>query len=122
MLAKKLSPPHQNHFLKIQWEIYFLGRHFLGRNGPKKIRTVKKKVFRFDPGPWEVPEPEKHEICKYTYLPVFWFGHFPRFGIKSENSFLIKCYIISVRNLFFGAFRLKKWRSKKWISHCIFKK
>ena len=40
----------------------------------------------------EVPEPEKHEICKYMYLCVFWFGHFLRSGIKSESSFLIKCY------------------------------
>ena len=62
---KKLSPPHQNHFLKIQWEIHFLERHFLGRNTPKQkkfnrsyIALYQKTVFRFDPGPWEVPKPE----------------------------------------------------------------
>ena len=65
------------------------------------------------------------KTCKYVYLRiscVFWFGHFPRSGIKSENSFFIKCYIISVLIFFFWVFRPKKWRSKKWISHCIFKK
>ena len=37
-----------------------------------------------------------HEICKYAYLCVFLFGHFAVSGIKTENSFLIKCYIITV--------------------------
>ena len=37
-------------------------------------------------------------MCKYAHLRVFWFGHFPRSGIESESSFLIKCYIITVLN------------------------
>ena len=41
-----------------------------------------------------------HEIRKYTYLRAFWFGHFPRSGIESGSSFLIKCYIITVHNFF----------------------
>ena len=53
---------------------------------------------------------------------IFWFGHFPRSGIKSDSSFLMKCYIITVLKKNPGAFCPKKWRSKKWISHCIFKK
>ena len=31
-----------------------------------------------------------HEICKYTYLGVFWFGHFTRYGIKSKKQFFDK--------------------------------
>ena len=47
-----------------------------------------------DLGKW--PNQKTHEIRKYTYLHVFWFGHFPRSGIKSESRFLIRCYIITV--------------------------
>ena len=41
---------------------------------------------------------------KYAYFRiscVFWFGHFPMSGIKSESIFLIKCYIINVFFCFF---------------------
>ena len=61
-------------------------------------------------------------MCKYTYLPVFWFGHFPRSGIESESNFLIKCYIITVLNFYLGAFRSVFKKVKKWIFHCILKK
>ena len=36
---------------------------------------------------------------------VFWLGHFLRSKISFESSFLIKCYIITILNFFFGAFR-----------------
>ena len=32
------------------------------------------------------PNQKTHEIRKYAYLRVFWFGHFPRSGIESESS------------------------------------
>ena len=52
---------------------------------------------------------------------VFWLGHFPRSKIESESIFLIKSYIFSILNFFFGAFRSIFKKVKKWISHCIFK-
>ena len=47
---------HHNPFLKIQWEIHYLERHFLGQNAAqsffnsKFITLNKKSDFRFDPG------------------------------------------------------------------------
>ena len=64
--------------------------------------------------------------CAQTRKPalslscVFWLGHFPRSNIVSESSFLHKV-IYNYYSIFLGAFCLKKWRLKKWISHCIFK-
>ena len=62
--VNKYIPPHPNHFLKIQWEIHFLNAIFLQQNAPNffwnsnYIALYQKTAFRFDPGPWEVPEPE----------------------------------------------------------------
>ena len=49
-------------------------------------------------------KPENTEMCKYPYFRVFWFGHFPRSGVESESSFLIKYYIITVLNFFLERF------------------
>ena len=53
---------------------------------------------------------------KYVYLRiscVFWFGHFPRCGIKSKSSFLIKCYIITVPNFFVSSVLSQKMTFQK---------
>ena len=51
-----------------------------------------------------MPEPENTDMCNYAYFRVFWFGHFPRSGVESESSFLIKYYIITVLNFFLERF------------------
>ena len=94
-VCHKICPPHPNHFLKIQWEIRFFKRHFLGQNTPKtlhKFKTVviqhfmKKTAFGFDLGPREGPKPETHEIrkCKILVLTL-------QKGIDCETNKKISC-------------------------------
>ena len=38
-IGEKNVPPHPNHLLKIQWEIHFLERHFLGLKTSQKFSS-----------------------------------------------------------------------------------
>ena len=89
----------------------FFGTLFFGTKcSTKKFRTViiqhfiKKLLSDLIPDLGKCPNQKTHEIRKYTYLHVFWFGHFPRSGIESGSSLLIKCYIITVLIFFFQRF------------------
>ena len=66
---QKNCPPHQNHFLKIQWEIHFLERHFLRRNAPKLIiqHFIKKLLLDLIPDLGKCPN-QKIRKCANTRM------------------------------------------------------
>ena len=63
------------------------------------------------------PNQKTHE----SESAVFLVWALPQVQNFFESSFYTKSYIITILNFFFGAFRPKKWRFKKWISDCILK-
>ena len=106
--CKIMPPPTQATFWKYNGKsllFFFLNND---RNAPKKIRTeiiyhfIRKLLSDLIP---DLGKCSKQKNRKYVYLHiscVFCFGHFPRPGIKSESSVLIKCYIITVLNYFWA--------------------
>ena len=69
ILAKKMSPPHQNNFSENTMGNSFLGTPFFGTKRYKKKQNSKyvalyqKTAFGFDPRPREVPKAENTKIC-----------------------------------------------------------
>ena len=98
------------------------------QNAPKKnqnsnfIALYQKTSFGFDTGPLEVPRPENTQICVFAHFRIFCFGHFPRSGIESKNSFLKKVLYNYCSKFFLERFGQYLQKEKKWISHCILKK
>ena len=79
--------------------------------------TLYETAFENNFGPWELPQLENSWKwkCRFSSLGT---SKGPKLFLKAV--FYTKSCIITILNLF-GAFCLKKWRFKKWISHRIWK-
>ena len=53
---------------------------------------MKKLLSDLIPDLGKCPNHKTHEIPKYIYLRVFWFGHFPR-ALLEEDIFKDKKYL-----------------------------
>ena len=65
----------------------------------------------------KLPNRKNHE----SESALFWLGHFAKSKIESESIFLIKYFIISILNFFWGPFGPLFTKEKKLIFHCVFK-
>ena len=115
-------PPPKSLFKNTMWNPFLGTQFFLTKYSTifleqQLYSTLSKNAFGFDPGPWEVLEPENTKI----HISVYFMCFLVRSEIKSKSSIPIKCYKITVfkKNWSISS---QKMALKKWISLCIFQK